>query len=58
MSVHVPVVSSQLLLNVKASLCFAPAFYHPGSTTVDPPAIAYVNLLAGYFFSSTQHQPP
>lgn len=31
-------------------------FYNPGSTTVNPLAIAYVNPLAGYFFSSAQHQ--
>ena len=41
MSVHVPVGFFELLLNVKASLCFAPGFYHPGSTTVNPLAIAY-----------------
>ena len=58
MSVHVPVGFFELLLNVKASLCFAPGFYHPGSTTVSPLAIAYINLLAGYFFSSIQHQCP
>lgn len=58
MSVHVPVVFFELLLNVKASLCFAPGFYHTGSTTVNPLAIAYVNPLTGYFFSSTQYQSP
>lgn len=58
MSVHVPAGFFELLLNVKAGLCFVPGFYHPGSTTVNPLAIAYVNPLAGYFFSSTQLQSP
>lgn len=56
MSVHVPVGFFELLLNVKVSLCFTPVFYNPGSTTVNPLAIAYVTPLAGCFFSSTQHQ--
>lgn len=45
MSVHVPVAFLELLLNVKASLCFAPGFYNPGSTTVNP-------LASAYFYSS------
>lgn len=39
MSVHVPVGFAELLPSVKIIPCFAPAFYHPGSITVDPLAI-------------------